>query len=524
MSDTTVGALLVRRLHDAGVRRAYGFPGGGSNLDLIDAFGAGSIDWVLTHTETGAGFMACAEAELGDAPGVLVVGNGPGLTSAVNAVAHAALDRVALVVISDRFLEAEAATTGHQVLDQRAVLAPLVKFGATVCAEDFAQTLGHALALALEHPRGPVHLDMPRDCAGEVVSAAPPRPAAVTVAPDVSAAAEVLARSRRPVVLVGLEATSVRDPLLSLTHHIGAAVLTTYKARGVSDDRWVGVLTGGVIERPALDAADAVLAVGLDPVELLGRPWPLRCPTVSLRAGDGPDDYLAPAVRVIGPLAEALAALVAQLPTATGFVPAEIHTLREDTLQALRLRPEEPLTGWRIVETLNEFLPEATTLTVDAGAHMFPATMFARTRRLLISNGLATMGFAVPAAIGAALARPEDLVVALTGDGGLAYHLAELETAVRVGARIIVVVLNDASLSLIRIKHESSGRPRGALDFTPSRFDIVAEGLGIRGARASTADELRTALADAIAASGSTLIDVRLSGAEYGETLRAIRG
>src|SRR5690349_13071080 len=110
-NSSSAAEALAGRLRAAGVARAYGFPGGGSNLALIEAFGAAGIRWVLTHTETGAGFMACAEAEVGGAPGVLVVGNGPGLTSAVNAVAHAALDRVPLVVISDRYTEAEASTT-----------------------------------------------------------------------------------------------------------------------------------------------------------------------------------------------------------------------------------------------------------------------------------------------------------------------------------------------------------------------------------------------------------------------------
>jgi acetolactate synthase-1/2/3 large subunit len=512
----TVGELIAARLHAAGVRRAYGFPGGGSNLDLIDAFAAAGIDWVLTHTETGAGFMACAEAELRDVPGVLVVGNGPGLTSAVNAVAHAALDRVPLVVISDRYTAAEAATTGHQVLDQRALLAPLVKFGATVRGEGFVATLEEAIAVALEHPRGPVHLDMPRDCAGDAVSGAPAT-RAHAAEPDVDAAVAVLARARRPVMLVGLEARSV--PLTALAHRLGAAVLTTYKGKAAypaDDARWAGILTGGVIERPVLDAADAVLAVGLDPIELLGRPWPLDCPVVSLRAGGGDDEYLAPVARCRGPLEATVAALAERLPAREGF--GEVRPLREAALAALRLRPAEPLTGWRVVEIVNELLPDAT-VAVDAGAHMFPATMFARARRFLISNGLATMGFAVPAAIGAALATG-DTAVALTGDGGLAYHLAELETAARLGARVIVVVFNDASLSLIRIKHEANGRPRAPLDFTRSRFDLVAAGLGLRGARASDPGELRAALA----APGSALIDVQLSGAEYAETLRAIRG
>ena len=131
------------------------------------------------------------------------------------------------------------------------------------------------------------------------------------------------------------------------------------------------------------------------------------------------------------------------------------------------------------------------------------------------------MGFAVPAAVAAAR---HGLAVAITGDGGMAYGAFELETAVRLGARVLVVVIDDASLSLIRIKHEANGRPRAALDFTRTRFDVVAAGFGLQGVRASTDPELRAALEAAIGHEQSTLIDVQLSGAEYGKTLRAIRG
>jgi acetolactate synthase-1/2/3 large subunit len=130
----TATEAIAERLAEAGVRRAFGVPGGGSNLDLIEALGAAGIEFVLTRTELGAAFMACAGAELTGVPGVVLVGNGPGLTSVVNGVAHAHLDRVPLLVISDRFTATEAATTGHQVLPQRRLLEPLVRFGATIAA------------------------------------------------------------------------------------------------------------------------------------------------------------------------------------------------------------------------------------------------------------------------------------------------------------------------------------------------------------------------------------------------------
>jgi acetolactate synthase-1/2/3 large subunit len=158
---------------------------------------------------------------------------------------------------------------------------------------------------------------------------------------------------------------------------------------------------------------------------------------------------------------------------------------------------------------------------------MLPATMFLRLRaprRFSISNGLASMGYALPAAIGAALGHRERLAVAVSGDGGMAYHLAELETAARVGARVVVVVVNDASLSLIRIKQEAKGYQRFPLDFSRSDFASAAESFGAVGARVDDVDGLLAALEAAARREESTLIDVRTTGAEAAATLKVVRG
>jgi acetolactate synthase-1/2/3 large subunit len=191
-------------------------------------------------------------------------------------------------------------------------------------------------------------------------------------------------------------------------------------------------------------------------------------------------------------------------------------------LDALRIG--EGFTTWRIVEILDEELPDDTLAAVDAGAHMFAATWFWRAhapRRFLISNGLATMGFAVPAAVAAAR---DGLALAITGDGGMAYGAFELETAVRLGARVLVVVIDDASLSLIRIKHEAKGHDRSSLDFRPVSFDAVAAGLGVASWVAEDDATLRRALREALSSGGPALIDARCSGAEYGRTLEVVRG
>jgi acetolactate synthase-1/2/3 large subunit len=531
----TVGALLAERLATAGVTTVFGFPGGGSNLDLIEAFEDAGVRFVLTHTETGAALMAAGQAEATGGLGAVMVGNGPGLTSVVNGVAHADLDRVPLIVISDRYSAEEAATTGHQVLDQRALLAPLVRYGATLSAERAAEQLDAAIAAARGPNAGPVHLDVPRTLAADHAAPARGAPPRSLAAGDIGAVLEMLRDAARPVVVLGLEANAADvDPedVRRLVERSGAAVLTTYKAKGCFDerhDRWAGILTGGALERPVLDAADALLLIGVDPVELLGRPWTLVVPTAQIRRSPANTAYFgAGAELVLGSVAAAVARLADALERRPGWPVEAVAELREGALGAMRVGPELRLPGWRIAETVAETLGAAdVTYAVDAGAHMLPASMFLRPpapRRFLISNGLATMGYALPAAIGAALSHPERLAVAVSGDGGMAYHVAELETAARAGARVVVVVFNDASLSLIRIKQEARGYARSPLDFTRSDLAAAAESFGAVGARVDDVDGLVAALQAAARREQSTLIDVRTTGEEAAATLKVVRG
>jgi acetolactate synthase-1/2/3 large subunit len=216
---------------------------------------------------------------------------------------------------------------------------------------------------------------------------------------------------------------------------------------------------------------------------------------------------------------------VAALTERVGQRPSsDAHAHREAALAALRIESDSALTGWRIVEALAGELPPGTVVAVDAGAHMFPATWFwcaHAPRRFLISNGLATMGFAVPSAVAAAR---DGLAVAITGDGGMAYGAFELETAVRLGARVLVVVVDDASLSLIRIKHEADGHARSPLDFGPVGFAAIADGLGVASWVVEDEIGLRGAIREALSVAGPTLIDARLSGSEYARTLAVVRG
>lgn len=541
MSTLNLSRVLADRLREAGVTRVFGFPGGGSNLALIETLRDAKVEFVLTRTETGAAHMACATAEMTGAPGVVLVGNGPGLTSVVNGVANAYLDRIPLIVISDRFTDDERTTTGHQILPQSRLLEPLVKGTATLGLDECA-TIDALINACCSAPSGPVHLEMPRGsgnlASDPIMRSAERMPAPGVRREDLTSIATALSNARRPVVLVGLESALLCSPtrLDALSDILRAPVFTTYKAKGCTRETgrwWAGILTGSEIETPVIEQADAIFTIGLDPVELLTREWRYRASVMSIRTCEVGQDYFgAGHTLVMRNLDEGLVGIVDRLREfdhrgASEWTEAEVASYRSAWQRELRLSGDGELMGWEVVDAVRAATPNDAVVCVDAGAHMFPATSFWTTHRprsFLISNGLATMGFAVPAAVGAALTRPDRTAIALTGDGGMAYHAAELETARRTGARVVVVVFNDSNLSLIRIKHEATGGSRESLEFGDVRFADWASGLGAHGCRVRNAADLGREVSQALTRAESTVIDVQLLGREYGETLRLIRG
>jgi len=213
--------------------------------------------------------------------------------------------------------------------------------------------------------------------------------------------------------------------------------------------------------------------------------------------------------------------------SASDWSPDRVRELVDDQRRRLDV-PGAGLTAQRVVEiAASRLAPLAGRVTVDAGAHMFPATTLwpvTEPNGMLISNGLSTMGFALPAAIGAALLDRERPVVALTGDGGLLMCAGELLTAVRERLRIITIVFSDASLSLIEIKQqarrlEPAGVALGVID-----WPALAGSFGVRSWVATTETELDRAAGEALACDGPTLIEAKIDRSNYGATLRAVRG
>lgn len=506
-ADAIAGAL-----QEAGGGPLFGVPGGGGNLDLIGAAEAAGLRFVLCHGETAAAIAASTWAEVTGRPAACMATRGPGAASMVNGLAHALLDRLPMIAVTDGIPEADRARISHQRLDHRRLLAEAVKAGFAI--DDHPEVARAAVAHALAPPPGPVHLDVVPGAGRATI------PAPTPIASDLECLdrlRRIVARSRRPIVVAGTGARAAPDALAALLAGTRVPALATYKAKGlVPPANDAGLLTGGTLELPPLAAADLVIAYGLDPVELIPAPWRVRAPVVSLAAWPTRDAYFPIECEVVGDLA-ALAGELGQLPDAWPGAPATYRSTALDRLRA----PVAGLDPRAVVEAVCAAAPGALA-TVDAGAHMLVAMPFYE-GRALTSSGLATMGFALPAAIGAAIAGPGRRVVCLTGDGGLGMCVAELETLARLGLPVTVVVFNDAALSLIAIKQRPARHGgAGAVRYAPADWAAVARGFGMRAARADTEPSLAGALGEG--GSGPLLIDAVVDPAGYADVLAGTRG
>jgi acetolactate synthase-1/2/3 large subunit len=536
--DKTVAQLIARACVRRGVRRIHGLPGGGSCLDVIAAFAALDVPFVLARTEAAAGMMAVAEAEAGAGLGVVLTTQGPGMASVVNAVAQASLDRVPLLVITDGWTSTQLVRDSHQVIDQAGILAPLVKTHSRAEGDDAAFEIERLLDAAQAMPWGPVYLELTGENSRRVLAdepAAVPAPGLPPAAPASAAfapAADLLASARRPLLLVGLEASrsaAAAGHIATLAARLGCPVLETSKAKGTLDDAYphvAGLFTGGAAERDLVLSADLIVLCGFDPVELMGRPWPYPARVLDLGPIDHAPHYTSVALAVREPLAASLEALAAAAGPSSWSLD-EIRAARQ-AMEARLAYPGDGLTPEAIVRIAANVAADLDVrATVDAGAHMFSAMAFWPARRrgdVLISNGLATMGFALPAANAVALVDPARRVIAFTGDGGLLMCLGELATAAQQGARVCVVVFNDSSLSLIRIKQQSRGMRREAVDGPHVDFAAVARGFGFAAFSASTPDQFRQALAQALASDGPSLVDASIDPSGYLAQSIALRG
>jgi acetolactate synthase-1/2/3 large subunit len=534
----TISDTIVERLAARGVRHMFGVPGGDCNLDIIEAGARVGVEFVLTRGETAAAIIASVIAELTGTPGVVMTTRGPGLANGVNGVAYASLDRAPLLVIADNY-EDGLDHVSHQRIDQAGLLRPLLKGESRLTQDDPAAELDALLDTAMAQPPGPVYLEIngPRVRSPAIAAADRETPKAhgAETAIDsgaLSAANDLLAQAKRPIVVAGLQsrAPAAAAALRRFVARHDCPVLATYKAKGVvsdADPRALGFYIGGAAEHTALEKSDVIILYGFDPIEGPAAKWRYDKPLIELTEHRFDYPLVKPEVSIVGPIATSLDRIGGQKHHA--YAAGELSQMQ----RAMRARgaADAAETGaispQQVVDSARAALPAACRITVDAGAHMLPVLHLWESLQpndALVSRGLATMGFALPAAIASAIVEPERPVVAFTGDGGLLMCASELATAAQRKLKLVVVVFNDSCLTLIEAKQRRRQLPNAGVNLSPVNFASIAEGFGCAGFRVERPDDLQGAITAALAADGPAVVDAVIDPHAYYEQIISLRG
>lgn len=530
----TVTEAIVGRLAGEGVRFIFGVPGGECNLDFIVAADKAGVRFILTRTETSAAMMACVASEIDGAPGVAMTTRGPGLAAAANGVAYADLDRAPLLLIADGY-EDDQAYISHQRIDQTAILMPMLRATSNLRGVDPLAEVDRLLDAAEGNPPGPAYLEV----AGSYIRRPAPTATKRAVGPNLpepdAAALEtaraLVAKAKRPLLIAGLQARSkpATAALRVFSEAYACPVLTTYKAKGAVSEHsplGLGLYANGVPEQPLIRDADLILLYGFDPVEGPPSPWRYGdIPSIDLTSHAWAHDLFVPTVTVVGDIARSIATLG---PIDAGGWSADALAAHKARLwAAAEVYEGDGISPAALVRAARAALPADARITIDAGAHMLPVLHGWRAPEpnlSLISRGLSTMGFAIPAAIAASLVDPDRVTVAFTGDGGAMMCLGEFGTAIQSGAKPIVVVFNDSALTLIGAKQKRRQLAAAGVDFSDADFARIAAGFGWHSRHVTDEADLAAAFAEALAAGRPALIDVRINPDSYDTLIPAIRG
>jgi acetolactate synthase-1/2/3 large subunit len=508
-----------------GADTVFGVPGGGPNLAMIGAAEAAGLRFVLSHGETSGAITAATYGLLTGRPAMAIATRGPGAASAVNGAAQATLDRYPLLLVTDCVTGDDRERVAHQRLDQVALLGTVTKWSGSI-GEDAAapSTASAALQLAAAAPRGAVHLDFDP---GSTSGSPPAPPTRRRSGSDVrDRARAMIAAATHPVAVAGFECIADPDAVRSALERLGCPVLVTYQAIGLLPEghpQAAGLYTNGAIERDLLSRADLVVTVGLDTVEPMPTPWGLDAPVLTISNEHPVSTFVPTTLELVGPLADVLADLAGSAAHRWEH-DAGASALRQarTALSAAKLGTFGPV---ELATTVARLTPAGATATVDAGAHFLAIMPFwpvPSPLGLLISNGLATMGFSLPAAIGAALARPDTPIVCLVGDGGLGMTLAELETVARLRLPVTVVVFDDAGLSLIDVKRQVGQGGVDAVRYAPIDFAGIARAVGLDAVVVESTADVERALDGGW--ERPRLVDARIDPSPYAALISATRG
>ncbi|HBZ45830.1 MAG TPA: acetolactate synthase large subunit [Stenotrophomonas sp.] len=531
--------LLVAALENEGVDRIFGVPGE-ENLDFLESLRNSSIELVLTRHEQAAAFMAATHGRLTGRPGVCLATLGPGALNFSTGAAYAHLGAWPMILITGQKAVMSAKQARFQIVDIVASMKPLTKMTRQiVSAAAIPATVRDAFRVAMEERPGPVHLELPEDIAGEEVEDVPvipvhPLERSIAHAAALDRAAEAILAAKRPLVMIGAACSRpwLTESVSTFVARTRLPFFNTQMGKGAvtgGSNLYMGTaaLSEGDYVHEAVARADLIIAIGHDTVEkppflMKGKGGP-KVIHVGFQSATVEQVYH-PDIEVIGDIGATVDGLAERL---EGKVSEDqgMVDLRQKILSRLNDRAEEdrfPVTPQRLVHDVREAMPEDGIVCLDNGMYKI---WFARNYRthvantLLLDNALATMGAGLPSAMMASMLYPNRRVLAVCGDGGFMMNSQEMETAVRLGLNLVVIILNDSAYGMIRWKQAVDGFEDFGMRFGNPDFVRYAEAYGAKGSRVTSVEALVPTIEAAFAGGGVHLLDVPI---DYSENTRVL--
>jgi len=519
--------LFIKALENEGVEYIYGIPGE-ENLDFLDSLQGSSIKLILTRHEQAAGFMAATYGRLTGKPGVCLSTLGPGATNFVTSAAYAQLGAMPMIMLAGQKPIRKSKQGRFQIVDVVGLMKPITKYSEQIVdGNNVPSMVRDAFRISMEERPGATYLELPEDIAEEDTDASlfdvvgHRRPSADHKSID--AAVEMIQKAKLPLLLIGAGANRklAGKMLRKFVDETGIYFFNTQLGKGVIDERHPQFLGTAALSSDdylhcAIERADLIINVGHDVIE--------KPPFFMEKGGKEVihinffaaqiDDVYFPQLNVVGDISSSMWEISEKIKVSDDRDFSYFQRVKNEVDSHISKYFEDdrfPMLPQRLVNLLRKSLDGDDIVTLDNGVYKL---WFARNYQchapntMLLDNALATMGAGLPSAMAAKQIRPERKVVSINGDGGFMMNSQEIETAVRMGLDLVVIILNDSAYGMIKWKQEGVGFDNFGLDFNNPDFVKYAESFGAHGYRPDSDEEFQSVLDTALNSKGVHIIDL----------------
>lgn len=537
---------VVESLINHHVDYVFGIPG--AKIDgVFNELEDQGPELIVTRHEQNAAFMAQAIGRITGEPGVVIATSGPGASNLATGLVTATAEGDPVLAIAGQVKRSDLLKLTHQSMDNAALFQPITKYSAEIQdPETISEVIANAYRMAKSSKKGASFISIPQDVVdapvqGNIIKPLSDPKLGSASADDIRYLAERIREAKLPVLLVGMRGSSEKETLAirQLVEKTALPVVETFQAAGVISRELEAHFFGRVglfRNQPGdmlLKRSDLVIAIGYDPIEYEARNWNAEKDARIIVIDEAPaeiDPFMQPERELIGDISATLDLLTGSLE------PQQVSEDAKEYLASLQAKLTERdivqskgeagiLHPLEVINTLQSKVTDDMTVTVDVGSHYIWMALHFRSyepRHLLFSNGMQTLGVALPWAISAALVRPNTQIVSVSGDGGFLFSAQDLETAVRKKLNIVHLIWNDGHYNMVEFQEKMKYQRASGVDFGPVDFVKYAEAFGAKGIRATSIEELEKALEEGFATEGPVIIDIPIDyrdNEKLGETI-----